>query len=225
MVCLVREVHWLAYQAHDLKIVGSNPASDNMINFLIYFFSILILFSAAMVIIVNNPLHSVLYLVLSFLSSSIILFLFENEFLALFFLIIYLGAIAILFLFVVMMLNIKHVELQNSRLYFPAGILIGLTVVLEVFGAISKFFYSNTNNKHFDHNYYLNWYDNLDSHIDIYVLGQIFYTHYVLQILMAGLILYLATIGVAFLTIKSAFNKDKRRDQSIFRQLSRKNVL
>ena len=207
-------MQWLAYQTHDLKIVGSNPASDNMINVLIYFFSILILFSAAMVIIVRNPLHSVLWLVLSFLSSSII-----------FFLIICLGAIAILFLFVVMMLNIKYVDLQNSKLYFPAGILIGLTVFLEVFSAVYKVFYSNTNNKQFEHNYYLNWYDSLDSLIDISVLSQIFYTHYVLQILMAGLILYLATLGVAFLTIKSVFNKDKRRDQAIFRQLSRKNVL
>ena len=196
-----------------------------MINLLIYLFSFLLISSAAMVIIVTNPLHSVLYLVVSFLSSSIILFLFENEFLALFFLIIYLGAFAILFLFIIMMLNIKYVDLQNSRLYFPAGLLIGLTVLFEVLGSMFKVFAFNTNNKEFEHNNYLNWYDSLDAHIDIYALGQIFYTHYALQILMAGLILYLATLGVAFLTIKSVFNKDKRRDQSIFRQLSRKNVL
>ena len=196
-----------------------------MVNLLILFFSFLLISSAAMVIIVTNPLHSVLYLVVSFLSSSIILFLFENEFLALFFLIIYLGAFAILFLFVIMMLNIKYVDLQNSRLYFPAGLLIGLTVLFEVLGSMFKVFAFNTNNKEFEHNSYLNWYDSLDANIDIYAIGQIFYTHYALQILMAGLILYLATLGVAFLTIKSVFNKDKRRDQSIFRQISRKNVL
>ena len=196
-----------------------------MINLLVYFFSILLISSAVMVIVVRNPLHSVLFLVTSFLSASIILFLFENEFFALFFLIIYLGAIAILFLFVVMMLNIKYAELQNSRLYFPAGVLIGATVLGEVLGAIFKVFYSNTNNKNFTHNLYLNWYDNLDSYADIYVLGQIFYSHYVLQILIAGLILYLSTIGVAFLTIKSAFSKGTKLEQSISRQLSRKNVL
>ena len=183
------------------------------------------LVSAALTIISKNSLHSVLFLVTSFLSASIILFLFENEFLALFFLIIYLGAIAILFLFVVMMLNIKYTELQTSRLYIPVGIFIGATVFIEVYGAICKVFYSNSNIKNFNHNVYFNWHDNLDSYADIYVLGQIFYTHYVLQILIAGLILYVATIGVAFLTIKSSFNKDMRRDQSIFRQLSRKNVL
>jgi NADH-quinone oxidoreductase subunit J len=196
-----------------------------MVNLLIYFFSILLIVSSIMVIVAKNPLHSVLFLVGSFLSSSIILFLFENEFLALFFLIIYLGAIAVLFLFVVMMLNIKYTELQNSMLYFPVGILIGATVLVEVLGAVSKVFSSNTDGTLTSHNYYLNWYDSLDSYSDLYVLGQIFYTHYVLQILMAGLILYLSTIGVAFLTIKSVANKDKRRDQSIFKQLSRKNVL
>ena len=192
---------------------------------LTYFMCALLLVSASMVIISKNPLHSVLFLVTSFLSASMLLFLFENEFLALFFLTIYLGAIAILFLFVVMMLDIKYRELQTSRLYFPVGILIGSTVLIEVYGAFSKVFSKNTNMSGYDHNIYLNWYENLDSLPDLYVFGQIFYTHYVLQILIAGLILYIAVIGVAFLTVKSAFVKNEKREQSIFRQLSRKNVL
>jgi hypothetical protein len=57
------------------------------------------------------------------------------------------------------------------------------------------------------------------------MFGQVFYTH-VLQNLMAGLILYVAVIGVAFLTVKSAFKKKKQiRIQSLFRQLSRRNIL
>jgi len=180
--------------------------------------------SAAMVIVSRNPLHSVLFLVTSFLSASMLLFLFENEFLALFFLIIYLGAIAILFLFVVMMLDIKYRELQNSRLYLPVGILIGSTLLIEIYGAFSKIFSQYTNLSNQEHNVYLNWYDTLDALPDLYVFGQIFYTHYVLQILIAGLILYLAVIGVAFLTVKSAFSRTVQ-EQSIFRQLSRKDVL
>jgi NADH-quinone oxidoreductase subunit J len=178
-----------------------------------------------MVIIAKNPLHSVLFLVLSFLSSSMLLFLFENEFLALFFLIIYLGAIAILFLFVVMMLDIKYRDLQTSRQYFPIGVLIGFSVLFEVYGAFSKIFSQNTNFNSVNLNVYVNWYDNLDVLPDIYVFGQIFYTHYVLQILIAGLILYIAVIGVAFLTVKASFEKNSRREQSVFRQLSRNNVL
>ena len=192
---------------------------------LVYFMCALVLISASMVIISKNPLHSVLFLVTSFLASSLLLFLFENEFLALFFLIIYLGAIAILFLFVVMMLDIKYRDLQTSRLYLPVGVLIGVTLLVEIQGVFSKVFSKNTNMSTLEHNSYLNWYDNLDSLSDVNVFGQIFYTHYVLQILMAGLILYLAVIGVAVLTVKAASAKGGKREQTLFRQLSRKNVL
>lgn len=185
----------------------------------------LLLISASMVIITKNPLHSVLFLVASFLSASILLFLFENEFLALFFLVIYLGAIAILFLFVVMMLDIKYRELQTSRLYFPVGIMIGFTMFIEIYGAFSKVFSKDTNFSFHDHNSYLNWYDSLDALPDVYVFGQVFYAQYVLQILICGMILYLAAIAVAFLTVKSAFNRSTVREQSVSKQLSRRNVL
>ena len=193
--------------------------------YLTYIMCALLLGSASMVIITRNPLYSVLFLVASFLSASMLLFLFENEFLALFFLVIYLGAIAILFLFVVMMLDIKYRELQMSKLYFPMGILIGITMLVEIYGAFSKVFSKDTNFSFQDHNSYLNWYENLDSLPDVYVFGQVFYTQYVLQILIAGLILYLAAIAVAFLTVKTAFNRVNVREQSISKQLSRKNVL
>ena len=191
-------------------------------NFLFFIFSTILVFSAIVVITQNNSLYSVLALVLSFLSASILILLLENEFLALFFLIIYLGAIAILFLFVVMMLDIKHNDLQISRVYFPLGTLIGATLFIEIWSAFSKLF-----SKHVqidDFNSYLNWYDIIDSLIDINVVGQLFYTHYVLQILIAGLILYVAVIGVAFLTIKSAY-KLSDRNQILFRQLSRRDTL
>ena len=191
---------------------------------LTYFMCAVLLGSAVMVIVSRNPLHSVLSLVTSFLSASMLLFLFENEFLALFFSIIYLGAVAILFLFIVMMLDIKYRELQTSKLYLPVGILIGSTMLIEIHGAFSKIFSKYTNVSNQEHNSYLNWYDMLDALPDLYVFGQIFYTHYVLQILIAGLILYLAVIGVAFLTVKSAFSRTVN-EQSIFRQLSRKDVL
>ena len=185
-------------------------------NWLLYFFSTLLLFSAVMVIVQKNVLYSVLFLVLSFLSSSILIFILENEFLALFFLIIYLGAIAILFLFVVMMLNIKYRELKISRVYFPIGLIIGATLFIEIWLAFSRLF--GNNSKNFHSNYFLNWHDIVDAMIDINVVGQLFYTHYALQILIAGLILYIAVIGVAFLTIKSAF-KSLDKGQILYKQL------
>lgn len=196
-----------------------------MVKLLIFFFSFLLITCSVLVVLVKNPLHSVLFLVGCFLSSSIILFFLGNEFLALFFLIIYLGAVAILFLFVVMMLDIKYTELQNSFLYFPVGIFVGFTILFETLSSALKIFSFDTDFSLLNHNSYTNWYNNLDPYYDLHVLGQNFYTQYTLQILIAGLILYLATIGVAFLTIKPVSIKKNRKEQSLLKQLSRKNFL
>jgi len=61
------------------------------------------------------------------------------------------------------MLDIKYRELQMSKLYFPVGALIGVTMLIEIYGAFSKVFSKNTNFSFQDHNSYLNWYDNLDA--------------------------------------------------------------
>ena len=80
-----------------------------------------------MVISSINPIHSVLSLVLAFFNLSILLLILGIEFLPILFLIVYIGAIAILFLFVIMMLNIKLIEiLDNTTRYVPIGLFIGL---------------------------------------------------------------------------------------------------
>jgi NADH:ubiquinone oxidoreductase subunit 6 (subunit J) len=75
------------------------------------FFSIV---SALALILVNNPVHSILFLILVFCNISFILILLNVEFIAIIFLIVYVGAIAVLFLSVVMMLNLKLVVLQET---------------------------------------------------------------------------------------------------------------
>ena len=190
-----------------------------------YFFSIIAIFSSLMVITSRSTINSVFFLILDFISVGCLFIMVGAEFLGMILLIVYVGAVAVLFLFVVMMLDIKYRELQMSKLYFPVGILIGITMLVEIYGAFTKVFSKDTNFSFQDHNSYLNWYENLDSLPDVYVFGQVFYTQYVLQILIAGLILYLAAIAVAFLTVKTAFNRVNVREQSISKQLSRKNVL
>jgi NADH-quinone oxidoreductase subunit J len=74
-------------------------------NYFIYL--IFLVISAFMVVLAQHPVFSLLFLVLSFLFSSFILFILECEFLALMFIIVYVGAIAVLFLFAVMMLESK----------------------------------------------------------------------------------------------------------------------
>lgn len=70
--------------------------------------------SAIMVIASKNPIHSVVFLILVFCNATGLLLLLKIEFIAMMFLIIYVGAIAVLFLFVVMMLNIKINELNEN---------------------------------------------------------------------------------------------------------------
>jgi NADH:ubiquinone oxidoreductase subunit 6 (subunit J) len=88
-----------------------------------YFFSFLLLLSSIFVFISKNPVHSVLFLILTFCNAAGILFLFNAEFLGLVFIIIYVGAIAVLFLFVVMMLNVKIYS--SDEFYYLPFILLG----------------------------------------------------------------------------------------------------
>lgn len=194
-------------------------------SFLFFIFSFIILLSSLMVVIVQNSVYSVLFLVLSFISSAGLLLIFECEFLALMFVIVYVGAIAVLFLFIVMMLDIKIISSTKDTLkYFPVGLVIGSIFLLEVLIVINKNFSKNFYASSVSENYYTNWFDKLDKFSDIESLGQLIFTQYVLQFLIAGNILLLATISVVVLTINT---NSKQKNQSIFKQISRthKNVL
>lgn len=196
-----------------------------IINFLFYFFSFSLILSSLMVISVQNAVHSVLFLVLSFISSASLLFLLECEFIALLFIMIYVGAIAVLFLFVVMMLDTKTVNIKKDLVkYFPFGSLIGILFSFEIFLLISKNFTSNSYINSVLYNFHTNWFDKLDTLTELESIGQILYTNYVLQFLIAGNILLLSAIGAVSLTLKT---KQSFRKQIIFKQLSRtyKNVL
>jgi NADH-quinone oxidoreductase subunit J len=89
--------------------------------------SIVLIFSAILVISAQNPVHSVFFLVLVFLTSAFLLFLLEIEFVSLLFVLVYVGAIAVLFLFVVMMLDIKVTKQEKDfMIYLPMGSFLGL---------------------------------------------------------------------------------------------------
>lgn len=110
-----------------------NFLNSMIINLFFYFFSFILIVSALMTVLSQNSIYSVLFLVLSFVSSSSILFLLECEYISLIFIIIYVGAIAVLFLFVVMMLDVKTVYLAKDSLkYFPFGSFIGIVFLIEI---------------------------------------------------------------------------------------------
>ena len=80
-----------------------------------YFFSIITVFSAVMVTISRNTVNSVFFLILVFVSVSILFILIGAEFLGMIMLIVYVGAVAVLFLFIVMMLNISEQITKNIK--------------------------------------------------------------------------------------------------------------
>lgn len=195
-----------------------------MLNLLFYFFSIVLLLSALAVVLTHNSIVSALFLVLCFLISSIILMMLECEFLALMLIIIYVGAVAILFIFVLMMLETKLKNLnKNIFLYFPFGVFINIIFCLEITNSISNSFSYNPYTNNFLYNTYCSWYGKIDYLTDIEVFGNILYTQYVLQFLVVGFILFLALIGVVFLT--SNPNKNYNKTQVVFYQLSRNSVI
>lgn len=193
-------------------------------NFLFFIFFGISIISALSIIIVKNSIYSVFFLVLNFLTAAGLLFLLECEFLALLFLIIYVGAIAVLFLFVIMMLDLKIVEENKDFLkYIPIGSLIGGLFFIEIMIVIGSFFrpksYSTGKLGQEFTNIYINWYSKIDFFTDINVLGQVLYTYYIVQFILAGFILLLALIGTVALTSNNNYQMIKQ--QSVFKQISR----
>lgn len=190
------------------------------LNMLFYIFSILLIFSATMVVVSQHPIFSLLFLVASFVFSSFLLFILECEFLALLFIVIYVGAIAVLFLFAIMMLEFKLDNLsKNMMKYLPVGVIFGFLLLYPLVSQISSQFVSSPYPDSFYFNKYRNWYDLVDSTTDIEVYGQILYSYFVLQFLVTGLILLVVLVGVVYLA--NTFNNKQTLEQSVFKQLSR----
>jgi len=187
---------------------------------LFYFFSGMLLFSSLMIIVVKNAIYSILFLVLSFVMATGLLFLLESEFMSLIFIVIYVGAIAVLFLFVIMMLNIKVTNsIKDLLKYFPIGNFLGFVFLIEILLIIFESFNTNPYKNNFLFNFYTNWFEKVDSISEIESLGQILYTYYVPQFLIAGIILLIAVIGSVILTL--SHKNIEVKNQDTFRQVSR----
>src|SRR6201981_1549943 len=98
-----------------------------------YLFAGICVGSAFMVIAARNPVHSVLFLILTFFNAAGLFLLLGAEFLAMILVVVYVGAVAVLFLFVVMMLDVDFAELRQGFLqYLPIGALVGVVFLAEL---------------------------------------------------------------------------------------------
>ena len=182
-----------------------------------YLFSSIAVLSALMVISAKNPVHSVLFLILSFVNAAGLFVLLGAEFLAMILVVVYVGAVAVLFLFVVMMLDINFIKLREGFLqYLPFGALLGIVLVIELGILYLTDTSSNINSS----------LSSLDSSINelenTKMIGQILYTKYFYLFQICGIILLVAMIGSITLTLrekegvkKQNINEQNNLDSSI----------
>jgi NADH-quinone oxidoreductase subunit J len=161
-----------------------------------YVLAAIAVISAFAVIAARNPVHSVLFLILTFFTAAGLFVLLGAEFLAMLLVVVYVGAVAVLFLFVVMMLDVDFAELKQGFLsYMPAGVVVALALLLElglVAGAalsadgapiaMAPAPQSDVTNAE--------------------AIGRVLYTDYLLVFQMAGLVLFVAMVGAIVLTLR-----------------------
>ena len=180
-----------------------------------YTFSTVLLVAGVMVISARNPVHSVLFLILSFFLAAGLFVLMGAEFLAMTLIIVYVGAVAVLFMFVVMMLDVSFAELRQGFLrYMPVGALIGVVLVGELIMVMTQWTGAPMapakaaspipppeliDNSH--------------------ALGHVIYTQYVYLFQASGLILLIAMVGAIVLTMRPRLGV---RRQNISDQINRR---
>lgn len=107
--------------------------------FSFYLFATVLIASAVLVITSKNPVHSVLWLIVSFFNAAGLFILLGAEFLAMLLIIVYVGAVAVLFLFVVMMLDIDFATLRQGFLKnLPLGLAVSAVILAEMLLAVGN---------------------------------------------------------------------------------------
>lgn len=165
-----------------------------------------------MTVISRNPVHSVLWLILAFLSSAGLFVLLGAEFLAMLLIIVYVGAVAVLFLFVVMMLDVDFSTLKAEMAsYLPIALLIGVVLVMQLAMAFGVWSYADTavGAREIVVN---------PEYHNTQALGLILYDRYFILFQLSGLILLVAMIGAIVLTLRHRKNVKR---QNILSQIYR----
>jgi NADH-quinone oxidoreductase subunit J len=167
--------------------------------FVFYVFAAVLLVSAICVITARNPVHSALFLVLSFFTAAGIWLLLRAEFLAIVLVLVYVGAVMVLFLFVVMMLDINLERLREGFWrYLPLGAAVGVLMAFEM-GAVlyGRWFGLVMPPKAFPADY-----------SNTKELGRLIYTQYAYAFEIAAVVLLVAIIAAIALTLRR--RKDSR---------------
>ena len=180
-----------------------------------YLFAFVAIASAFMVIAARNPVHSVLYLILTFFNAAALFLMTGAEFLSMILLVVYVGAVAVLFLFVVMMLDVDFASMKRGALeYAPIGALVGIVLAAELLIVLA----GNAVKVVAPADTALPTPDVAVRH-NTAALGDILYTDYIFYFQIAGVVLLVAMIGAIVLTLRAPRPNVKR--QNMVAQVSR----
>ena len=161
-----------------------------------YLFAICVIAGGLMTVISRNPVHSVLWLILAFLSSAGLFVLLGAEFVAMLLIIVYVGAVAVLFLFVVMMLDVDFAELKAEMAkYMPLALLIGLVLLMQFGMAYGSWEITDSARA-------ARGAVTPDQLENTAAVGMLLYDQYFLAFQLSGLILLVAMIGAIVLTLR-----------------------
>ncbi|WP_272007195.1 NADH-quinone oxidoreductase subunit J [Roseovarius sp. ZX-A-9] len=177
-----------------------------------YLFAISVVIGGLFTVISRHPVHSVLWLILSFISAAGLFVLLGAEFVAMLLVIVYVGAVAVLFLFVVMMLDVDFAELKAEMArYMPLALLIGLVLLMQLGIALGAWEVAETAEAA------RQAVPTAGTH-NTEALGLVLYDQYFLLFQLAGLILLVAMIGAIVLTLR---HREDVKRQNVLHQMWR----
>ncbi len=165
---------------------------------LFYLLAAIILFGALKTVTVKNPVHAVLYLVLTFCMSAMMWMLMQAEFLGITLVVVYVGAVMVLFLFVVMMLNIDVEEMRkgfwrNAPVAAVVGVLMAVALIMILVApATDLAAFGQMNDVPADHS-------------NVRELGTQIYTTYLLPFELAAVLLVLGMVAAIALVHRKTF--------------------
>lgn len=185
----------------------------------ILFIGMLFLFTSWFIILIDSPVHSILFLMFLFLYLTELTILFKFEFLGLIFIIVYIGAVCVLMLFHIKLIKFfenRFDNLNNKELFLPLISVIFFIPLLELITL--KLTTSNNliecfSNINFN---YISWINIYDSFNSTQVLGFLIYNVYFIYLILGSFILFIAMVGSIYLTL---IYKKEKNFQKISKQI------
>ena len=150
--------------------------------------------ASLLVITRKNPIHSALFLVLTFLCAAMLYILLYNPFIAIIQVVIYAGAIAMLIVFVIMLLDLEQ-ELRSGLILFYSKVIGGALMVLFLFGMIYSVVAKSPTGR-------MGSYTPEKASANVKAVGELLFTRYLFPFEIVSVLLVAAIVGAVILSKK-----------------------